>query len=86
MNHNLDPNGGDIIGDKIILLMSGIGTDVLMFATFGKSINLKGRSLYGCPREILDRNAPKHHYFVVFRIMHPMDCLSLIRCHNRFLL
>ena len=54
--------------DKIILLIVGFETKVLMNAPLGKYTKSIG-ILYGYPKEILDRDAHIHCNFMVFSIL-----------------
>ena len=74
-NQTLDPIGGGIISNKIILPTREFGTSVLMNSPLGKTIHSKGGIHYEYPKEILDRNAHIHHHHVVSGICHHMDYL-----------
>ena len=55
--------------DKIILLIVGFETKVLMNAPLGKYAKSIGGILYGYSKEILDRDAHIHCNFMVFSIL-----------------
>ena len=74
-NQTLDPIGGGIISNKIILPVREFGTSVLMNSPLGKTIYSKGGIIYGYPKKTLGRNAHIHHNYVVSGICHHMDYL-----------
>ena len=74
-NQTLDPIGGGIISNKIILPVRVFGTSVLMNSPLGKTIYSKGRIIYGYPKKTLGRNAHIHHHYMVYGICHHMDYL-----------
>ena len=74
-NQTLDPIGGGIISNKIILPTGEFGTSVLMNSPLGKTIYSKGGIHYEYPKEILDRNDHIRYHHVVSGICHHMDYL-----------
>ena len=74
-NQTLDPIGGGIISNKIILPVREFGTSVLMNSPLGKFTYTNGGILYEYPKETLDRNAHIHPHIVVSGIFHHMDYL-----------
>ena len=69
-NQTLDPKGGDIIKDRIILPMLGFETNVLMNSPLGKIDLLYGRAPCEYSEEILDGDAHLHHCIMVFSVLH----------------
>ena len=51
INQTLDPKGGGIILNRVILPMMGFKTLVLMNSPLGKHIKLKGRIVMGIQRK-----------------------------------
>ena len=74
-NQTLDPIGGGIISNKIILPVREFGTSVLMNSPLGKFYPSKWRNPYGYPKKTLGRNAHIHHHYMVYGICHHMDYL-----------
>ncbi len=72
-NQTLDPIGGDIIANKIILPVREFRTFVLMNSPLGKFTYTNGGILYEYLKETLDRNAHICHRIMVFCVLHHVD-------------
>ena len=73
-NQTLDPKGGGIIPNKIILPMGEFKTFVLMISPLGNSF-IRGGIIYEYPTKMLDNNAHIHYYYMVFCIINHVDYL-----------
>ena len=71
-NQTLDPKGGDIIQNKIILPMREFKPCFNELSSW-QFIHSNGGISYEYPKEILDRNARIHHHDVVFCIIYHKD-------------
>ena len=85
-NQTIDPIGGGIISNKVILPMGEFGTSVLMNYLIGKSYLSKWGNPYGYPKEILGRNAHMHIItwclalviiWIIYHIISPLNCMNL---------